>query len=61
MLTKHTYSPESFVVAEVISMLLFHSCTEVDIPDSSVIFDIAPLGPNHQKLMLTGESKLEFS
>lgn len=61
MLTTHMYSPESFEFAEVISMLLFHSCLEVDIPDSSVIFDISPLGPNHQKLMLTGESRLEFN
>ena len=42
-------------------MLLFHSFTEVDTPDSSVIFDISPLDPNHQKLMLTVESRLEFS
>ena len=58
MLTTHMYSPESFILAEVISMLLFHSCLEVD---STVIFVISPLGPNHQKSMLTGESRLEFS
>ena len=61
MPTKHVYSPESLVFAEVTAMLLFHSCIEVEIPDSNVIFNIAPLGPNHQKLMSTGISMLELS
>ena len=57
MVTKHVYSPESFVLAEEITMLLFRSCSETSVaPDSSVTFDSSPLGPSHQKLILIGIS-----